>query len=103
MWFAALDDVRANPWVQNLMLRLLQGSPRVVALLDSNPFPERPPSYVRANLYEYRFADARTRARTGQWWVRELEGSYFPAVSLRDFEQIARSDAAPRDADVSGR
>ena len=103
LWFAALDDVRANPWVQNLMLRLLQGSPRVVALLDSNPFPERPPSYVRANLYEYRFADARTRARTGQWWVRELEGSYFPAVSLRDFERAARSDAAPRDADVSGR
>ena len=29
LWFAALDDVRANPWVQNLMLRLLQGSPRV--------------------------------------------------------------------------
>jgi predicted DCC family thiol-disulfide oxidoreductase YuxK len=85
MWFAALGDFRQNPWFVSLMMRLLEGSPPVLALLDGNPFPEGPPKYVRARLYEYRFADERTHATTGQWWVREPAGWYFPTVSLADF------------------
>jgi predicted DCC family thiol-disulfide oxidoreductase YuxK len=95
MWFAALGDARANPWFQNLMLRLLEGSPRVLALLDSNPFPDRPPNYVRAKIYDYRFADRSTRAATGRWWVRKLDGLYFPQVSLADFGRTADSDTVP--------
>jgi hypothetical protein len=85
MWFAALGDFRQNPWFVLLMLRLLEGSPSVVALLDSNPFPEGPPRYVRARLYDYRFSDSATRAENGQWWVREFARWYFPKVSLLDF------------------
>jgi predicted DCC family thiol-disulfide oxidoreductase YuxK len=85
MWFAALDGAEANPWFQNLMLRLLEGSPPVLALFDSNPFPDHPPKLVRAELYDYKFADWNVHAATGQWWVRELEGLYFPAVGLTDF------------------
>jgi predicted DCC family thiol-disulfide oxidoreductase YuxK len=104
MWFAALGDARANPWFQNLMLRLLQGSPPVLALLDSNPFPERPPSYVRAKLYRYRFADRVLHAATGQWWVRRVEGLYFPEVSLADFQRVADTGTASApSADASGR
>jgi predicted DCC family thiol-disulfide oxidoreductase YuxK len=104
MWFAALNGVRANPWFVSLMLRLLEGSPPVLALLDSNPFPKRPANYVRAKLYEYRFADPPTHAATGQWWVRQPEGLYFPQVSLPDFGQAARAESAIQpDADVSGR
>ncbi len=104
MWFAALGDARANPWFQNLMLRLLEGSPPVLALLDSNPFPDRPPKYVEAKLYDYRFAERSTHAATGQWWVRQLEGIYFPQVSLADFGRAADSEVAPsRSANVTGR
>jgi hypothetical protein len=104
MWFAALGDARANPWFQNLMLRLLEGSPPVLALLDSNPFPDRPPKYVEAKLYDYRFAERSTHAATGQWWVRQLEGIYFPQVSLADFGRAADSEVAPPpSANVSGR
>ena len=95
MWFAALGDARANPWFQNLVLRLLQGSAPVLALLDSNPFPEHPPSYVRAKLYSYRFADRRIHAATGLWWVRRDEGPYFPEVSLADFRRAADTGVAP--------
>ncbi len=95
MWFAALGNPQSNGWFQSLVLRLLQGSPPVLALLDSNPFPGRPAHYVRAMLYDYRFADTRTHAATGQWWVRRLEGSYFPRVSLADFRRAAGSDTAP--------
>ena len=85
MWFAALGDARSNPWFASLMLRLLQGSPPVVALLDADPFPDHPPKFLRAKLYEYRFADPGAHDATGQWWVRQLTGWYFPQVSLADF------------------
>ena len=82
MWFAALGDRTDNPWFESLMRRLLEGSPPVLALFETDPFPDRPPKYVRALLYDYRFADSSTRAATGQWWVRQLAGLYFPQVSL---------------------
>jgi len=86
MWFAALGDWRESPWVVDLMHRLLEGSAPVVSLFDSVPFAQ-PPRYVRARLYQYRFADRHTHELTGQWWVREAQEIYFPAVSLKDFER----------------
>ena len=88
MWFAALGSIRENPWIIGLMWRLLEGSPSVLALLDSNPFAEGPPKYVRAQLYDYGFADRRTRVQTHQWWVRRPKGLYFPQVSEADFERV---------------
>jgi predicted DCC family thiol-disulfide oxidoreductase YuxK len=86
MWFAALGGPTDNPWFESLMRRLLEGSPPVLALFETDPFPEGPPKYVRAWLYDYRFADSSTRAATGQWWVRQLAGLYFPQVRLADFK-----------------
>lgn len=87
MWFAALGTWQRNPWLVNLEIRLLQGSPDVIALLDGNPFPSRPPKYVRASLYEYRFATPEERRTDGAWWSRERKGEYFPEVSLDDFKE----------------
>jgi len=89
MWFAALGGIRENPWIIRLMQRLLEASPPVLALLEFNPFAAAPPKYVRAQLYEYRFSDARTRALTHQWWARQPVGLYFPQVSLDEFERAA--------------
>jgi predicted DCC family thiol-disulfide oxidoreductase YuxK len=83
MWFAALGNYQNNPWFVNFCVRLLQGSPQVLALLDRNPFPGAPPKYIRAVGYEYHFTDAATRKRTGEWWSREPVGNYLPAVSLQ--------------------
>ena len=83
MWFAALSDYRREPWFMNFLVRLLQGSPEVLALLQKNPFPDPPPRSVRAVLYEYRFTDVATRRATGEWWQRERKGLYCPEISLR--------------------
>jgi hypothetical protein len=80
IWFAALGDYRSNPWLTNLMARLLEGAPEVESLLAANPFPGLPPRFVRAVLYEYRFTDAQERRRTGAWWRRELRGLYAPVL-----------------------
>ncbi len=84
MWFAALGDYHSNPWFVNFLVRLLQGSPVVTALLERTPFGKTPPRYVRALLCDYTFTDAATRRRTGEWWRRELKGLYFPPISLED-------------------
>ena len=87
MWFAALGDYRQNPWFVNFCLRLLQGSPEVLALLENNPFPQHPPRYLRARLYDYRFTSFAERRATGAWWKRERMGDYLPPVSLSDFKK----------------
>jgi predicted DCC family thiol-disulfide oxidoreductase YuxK len=83
MWFAALGSYRTNPWIVNLAVRLLDGSPSVPPLLANNPFPQHPPRFVRATVYRYTFTDFETRRRTGAWWKREPRGLYLPAVGLR--------------------
>jgi predicted DCC family thiol-disulfide oxidoreductase YuxK len=84
MWFAALSGPRGAPWFDNFMVRLLQGSPEVRALLAKDPFAGARPKYVRALLYDYRFTDFATRRETGDWWQRSPRGMYFPEISLED-------------------
>jgi hypothetical protein len=76
MWFAALGDTSNNPWIVLFLNRLLEGSPPVLRLLESNPFPDHPPRAVRAVLYVYRFTDFSTRRSTGAWWHRQRIGIY---------------------------
>lgn len=83
LWFAALGDWRSNLWVVAVQRRLLDGSPKVLALFDADPFADEatPPRYVRAMLYDYRFTDAAERAETGAWWRRSLVGPYAPTLA----------------------
>ena len=84
MWFAALRGNCQNvPWFVNFMIRLLQGAPDVIELLEKNPFPEAPPRYVRAVLYDYRFTDLGTMREKGAWWERERKGLYCRPIALR--------------------
>jgi hypothetical protein len=82
MWFAALGDVRGNRWFVNFCVRLLQGRPEVLALIEKNPFPERPPKFIRARLYDYHFTTPAERRANGTWWHREYKGEYCPTLSL---------------------
>jgi predicted DCC family thiol-disulfide oxidoreductase YuxK len=83
MWFAALGDYHNDPWTIHFVARLLEGTPEVLALLGKNPFPSRPPHYVRALVYEYRFTTPSERRATGHWWRRELKAMYVPPLALR--------------------
>jgi hypothetical protein len=83
MWFAALSNYQSNPWFEGLMFRLLEGRPEVTSLLASNPFPQKPPRFIRAVTYDYHFTDWATRRKTGAIWTRTPAGEFFPAVGLR--------------------
>jgi Lipase maturation factor len=83
MWFAALDDPRRLWWFGRFMQKLLENDPVVTSLLETNPFADRPPVYLRAEFYAYRYADSAAKER-GMWWERRSLGLYFPLVRLKD-------------------
>jgi lipase maturation factor 1 len=82
MWFAALETPRENPWFVGLIVRLLQGSRDVNRLLARNPFSDKPPRYIRAMFYRYRFTTTDERRQTGAWWKRQELREYLPTISL---------------------
>ena len=85
MWFAALGTCEDNQWFVRFVGRLLQGSPPVLALLARNPFPDRPPRFVRAEMYDYAPTSLEVRRRDGTWWTRQPRGDYCPVLSADDF------------------
>jgi hypothetical protein len=85
MWFAALGTPRENPWFVALVYRLLQGSHEVNGLVANNPFPDKPPRYIRAMFYRYRFTTVDELRQTGAWWKREELREYLPTLSLEQF------------------
>ena len=68
------------PWFWRFVERLLENEPTVTALLEKNPFADKPPTYVRAQFYDYTFAGGEQK---GQWWNRRLLGESFPMVHLK--------------------
>lgn len=80
MWFAALGSYDDNVWFQWFLGALLEGRRDVTGLLRRDPFPDRPPRFVRALLYEYEPASLDEHRRTGAWWRRTLLGAYSPTL-----------------------
>ncbi len=85
MWFAALESYQQNPWFIRTAICLLEGKTDVTRLFARNPFPERPPRYVRAIVYRYRFTTAAEHGQSGAWWKRQEPEEYLPTVSLEQF------------------
>jgi lipase maturation factor 1 len=81
LWFASLGPWRGYPFVVYAEERLLRNSPDVLALFAGNPFPDSPPTSVRAVVWQYWFTDKKTRRANGTWWRRELRGLYCPALT----------------------
>ncbi len=82
MWFAAMESPLHHQWFIALMVKLLEGDHATLKLLRRNPFPERPPAAIRANLYRYRFSSLEELRQDHLWWVRSPVGEYLPALTL---------------------
>jgi hypothetical protein len=82
LWFAAMGPRGESPWFDGFCIRLLQGSPDVLSLLGRNPFPEQPPRYLRATLYQYFFTSLAEKKQSGDYFRRSDPEPYLPPVSL---------------------
>jgi len=82
IWFVPSQANWNKEWFNGFMDALLRGSPTVLALLENNPFPDRPPRYLRVPAWEYHFTTPEQRKATGNWWTRKYLG-LFPHVPRR--------------------
>jgi len=82
MWFAAMGSPAQYPWTLHLVWQLLHNDPGALGLFAANPFPQKPPRYVRAILWRYRFAPPGSPG--GRWWERERLGLWLPPLSAAD-------------------
>jgi hypothetical protein len=85
LWFAAMAASPArSPWFVHLLAKLLANDEGTLSLIRHNPFPDDPPTHVRALRYRYEFTSWAEYRETGQWWTRERVGTYYGPVSLTD-------------------
>jgi hypothetical protein len=82
MWFLPISPAYGQGWLGPMLTRLLEGDRATLALLRHNPFPDTPPTHVRARLFEYHFSSWQERRTTGAWWHREPVGEFVPPTRL---------------------
>jgi Lipase maturation factor len=80
MWFIPLSPRYGSSWFRPFLGRLLANDRATLKLLRGNPFPDSPPVYVRARIFEYRFTTREERRRTRAWWDRVPIGEYVPPM-----------------------
>jgi hypothetical protein len=89
LWFASLGTWRDNVIVPNTEVRLLANDRDVLSLFAGNPFAAGAPRQVRAVLWQYWFTSMAEKRATGNWWRRELLGTYAPTLELQPDGKIA--------------
>ncbi len=56
LWFAAMSRPEREPWALHLVWKLLKNDPNTLSLIEKNPFPKRPPTHIKIDLYKYSFS-----------------------------------------------
>ncbi len=82
MWFVPTQSGRQLAWFRQFQNKVREGSPQVLALLKFNPFPTKPPRFLRVQAYQYRFSTINEHHQSGDWWHRDYLG-IFPYVAPR--------------------
>jgi hypothetical protein len=82
MWFASMASPDEYPWTLHLAWKLLHNDPNALTLFAGNPYPGKPPRYIRAMLYRYTFA--KPGNPKGLWWNRDRVSTWLPAMSAED-------------------
>jgi hypothetical protein len=86
MWFAAMGTSEDYLWTYNLAWKLLHNDPGAISLFAANPFPGKPPKFIRAVLYRYSFA--KPGNVQGNWWKRERIRLWLPVMSANNKQLI---------------
>ena len=76
MWFAALGSYQHNTWFVHLIYRLLTGQREVLDLIQHNPFPDKPPKFIRAKLYHYHFTGQTKKDKWYALWMFKMSKTF---------------------------
>jgi hypothetical protein len=94
------------PFLPLVATQLLRRNPEVMARFARDPFPDRPATVVRMRRYRMSFEDPGTHRRTGNYWRKEFDVDYAPAMYVTEtgaIEQFSllNADVALRSANYS--
>ena len=81
LWFASVGAWTDYPIVPRTEELLLNNDRDVLRLFAANPFPNAPPRYVRAVLWQYWFSTPAEKDLKDVWWTRPLLGTYAPTLT----------------------
>lgn len=84
MWFAALGSPGQSPWLFQFCRRLLESDRAVTELLAINPFPDKPPKFVRVLRSNYHFTTFEQLQKTGRWWNSDEEELFVPPIQIQE-------------------
>ncbi len=79
IWFAAMQRPEHNPWLIHLIWKLLDNDKETLSLLANNPFPDKPPKYIRVQFYHYKFAPLNNKDKVV--WERAYIGDWLPPLA----------------------
>ena len=88
MWFLALGSPSQHRWFTMLLRRLLEADAPTLRLLAHDPFDGRPPRYVRARVFRYRYSTLDELRRTHRWWSRREEGMLVAPQDLASMRRL---------------
>jgi hypothetical protein len=75
-------------WFFTFIQRLLTNDRALLSLMGPNPFPDAPPAFIRALFYRYRYTTPEQNRQTGNWWSRQLLGTYLPPMSVDSLNKL---------------
>ena len=78
IWFSAMEDKLADPWLLHLVFKLLDGDTTVRELIAVDPFDGVAPKFVRIRRFVYHLQPL----GADTWWTRDAEQLWLPAISL---------------------
>ena len=62
--------------------------------MAGNPFPNKPPAWIRATMYQYRFTTFDERRASGNVWMRTRIAEMMHPVSLQTPGFVSSLEAA---------
>ena len=89
MWFAAMSSYENEPWLIHFVWKLMHNDKGALSLIENNPFPDKPPKFIRIQIYKYEFENPWESKNV---WKRTFLGTWIPPIStetkgLREFIQ----------------
>ena len=88
IWFAAQSDSSRHGWLLHLIWKFLHNDPHALGLIQHNPFPDKPPEFIKVDRYIYEFEPPFSE----NTWKRKYVDSWMAPLhksnsSLRQFIQ----------------
>ena len=82
IWFAAMERPEQNEWLHHLIWKFLHNDKGALSLISYNPFPHKPPKWIRVDHYIYQFEKPGKK----NVWKRNFLGPYIPVHSKESLQ-----------------